>query len=191
MLPAVHGESRTKTYSAVIEIDGKSYSVTSVGNTLATMANVVTAINTAIGSAGSAAITGGNLVITTASHTSNSYVRILDSGFLFKTLTGFTNITYTAGKSAQIYSVTLTVDGVDHVVSGAGSTMQTMADVVTAIAAVVSGATLSNGIITIPSSTSGASSSVYVKNDSLFKYISGYVGITTIVTGKQIGRAHV
>lgn len=180
LLPAVNGETRTKTYSAVIEIDGKSYSVTSVGNTLATMTDVVSAINTAIGSAGTAAITGGNLVITTASTTSNSYVRILDSGFLFKTLTGFTGTTYVAGTSAQTYSVTITVDGTDYTVSATGPDMQTMADVVTVVSAVFAGFALTGGKFVVTSTTTGPTSTAVIKNDMLFKFITGYNGITSV-----------
>ena len=128
----ITGKNR-HTYSAHVIIDGsivKSVSFQGVAGT--TITNVITELNVDLGASATAALTGGDIVITSATTGKNSSVRIIDLG-LFRALTGYTSIVSIDGVSPTTYTAGIVVDGVNKPISVVGNTVQTFTTVIGAI----------------------------------------------------------
>lgn len=76
-------------YTFGVNIDGAAYAAEIVGSQAATFNSVLARINTVLGSAGTAAIVGGNIVVTSATTGTTSTVTD-PSGTLLRSLPGFT-----------------------------------------------------------------------------------------------------
>lgn len=77
-----------QVYTATVLVDSVSYAVSVNGTNATTFADLVTAIQNALGSAATVAIVGGNIKITSATLGTSSTVLITDTN-LFKSTTGF------------------------------------------------------------------------------------------------------
>lgn len=75
-------------YTAVVVVDGRSRTVTITGATAQTAADLLVQLNASLGSTATAVLSGGNIVITSATTGSNSSVLIIDSD-LFSSMTGY------------------------------------------------------------------------------------------------------
>jgi hypothetical protein len=156
------------------------------GSAGVTLTNVLTAINTGLAGAATAAITGGNIVITSATTGKTSSVRVYDTGFLFALMTGYVGITSTDGVDPTTYTATIVVDGVTKSVSAAGNTMQTFTTLVAALNTALGAAgtaAIAGGAITVTSATTGTSSSVAITDGNLFKNVAGFTTISDAVAG--------
>lgn len=188
ILPPQDGDSTGRTYSALVEVDGVLKSVQFAGTAGALFSDVVTQVNADLGGAATAAITGGNLVITSASTGLASKVRVYDAG-LFAALTGYVGVSAVDGVAPTTYTATVTADGVDYLVTVDGSTAQTFTTLLSAINNDISAgpsaavASLVGGNIVITSTTTGAASSVVITDGTLFKAIAGFAGFAAPVAG--------
>lgn len=93
--------------------------------------------------------------------------------------TGLTN-------SAQIFTATITVDGVSRAVSMTGAVAQTVADLITQINTKLAGAatvSIDGGNLKITSASVGSSSSVFIADSNLFSSLTGYVSLLLPVNG--------
>jgi flagellin len=185
VLPPQDGDSTGRTYSAVVEVDGALKSVQFAGTAGALFSDVVTQVNADLGGAATAAISGGNLVITSATTGRASKVRVFDAG-LFAALTGFVGTSFVDGVAPTVYTATITVDGVARAIAVQGSAAQTfttlLAEINTDLAASATAA-LSGGSIVVTSATTGAASSVVIADGTLFKAVAGFAGLAAPVAG--------
>lgn len=177
---AVAGVAATgssKKYTAVVEIDGVSKSVSFTGGAGVTLADVATEIDNDLGAAASVAVSGGALVITATSTGPSSRVRVFDTGWLFSNLTDFAGVTYSDGANPVVYTATFEVDGVQVPVSVQGSDAQTFADLVTEVntdLGVAATAAIVGSAIVVTSATTGATSKVVLVKDGLFSKTAGF-----------------
>lgn len=89
------GLANTATaYTATITVDSVAIPVSIVGSTAQTYTTLLSGINTALGSAATATISGGNILVTSTTTGLNSSVSIVDTGatHLFSTLTNYVAI---------------------------------------------------------------------------------------------------
>lgn len=178
--PAVPGAANagtTKTYTAIVEVDGVSHRVSFTGAAGTTLADVVTEIDNDLGTAASVAITGGDIVITSGTTGPTSKVRVFDTGWLFASLVDYAGVSYVDGVSPTTYTAVFTVDGVDVPVSVVGSDAQTFTALVSAVNADLGAsatAAISGDAIVVTSATTGAASSVVLSADKLFSKTIGY-----------------
>jgi hypothetical protein len=138
IIPPADGGGVNRAYSATVTIDGTIIKTVSFqGKDATTLTAVLSQINTDLAGTATAAIAGGDVVITSATTGINSSVSISDSGFLFASLTGYTGISYTAGSAPVTYtaSVTVTRDGVPTTtpVSLTGNNAQTFTTLVSVL----------------------------------------------------------
>lgn len=80
-----------QVYTATVVVDGVSYAVSVNGSTVATFADLITAIQNSLGAAATVSLVGGNIQITSATIGSASTVLITDTN-LFKSTTGFVSL---------------------------------------------------------------------------------------------------
>lgn len=172
-----------RKYGAVVVVDGVVKSITFGGDDGVTLSDVVTQINTDLGAAATAAITGGNIVITSATTGDTSTVEVIDSG-LFAGLTGFVSIALVRGVAARTeYTATINVDGVAIPIAVPAATA-TIADLNIAITTdLAAAATIDvvGGALVITSATTGVASSVEIADGDLFKSLTGFSSITKTV----------
>ena len=172
-----------KTYTAMVEVDGVLRKVSFTGGAGTTLANVATEIDNDLGVFASVAVTGGDLVITSASTGVKSKVRVFDTGWLFSSLTDFDSTSYVDGKAPTVYTTNVVVDGVAVPVSVQGSDAQTFTTLVAAIntdLGAAATAAISGSSIVITSATTGAASKVDIISDSLFSSTVGYTGVRSV-----------
>lgn len=180
----VPGADRSRTYTAIVTVDEnkvKTVSFSGVGMT--TIGDVITAINADLGADATAAITGGNIVITSATTGIGSSVRIQDVGALFSTLQGYDHIEYTSGSLPDVYTARIDVDGTPIMVSVSGSNAQTFTTLVDELntdLSTAATAALVGGSIVITSATTGTTSTVDISFDNLFKHVTGFAGVTKV-----------
>lgn len=184
------GTNTSVTYTATIEVDGIFHKVTVGGDNAATVGGVATEIGNDLGSAATVEVTGGAIVITSASVGPKSSVRVFDSGWLFSRMTNFSGITYTTGINPVTYTVDLTIDGTIEVhVEVQGSDAQTFGDLMDVINSAMGGDAvidISGSAMVIVSDTTGATSSVVVSNDRLFKHVAGYTGQRSVAGASNL-----
>lgn len=185
--PAHNGVSKARTYAAVANIDGVLVSLNTGGAVGDTYQHVVDAMNVDLGSAGTAAITGGNIVITSATTGVNSSVTLADTGVLCNSLTGYVGITSLAGVALTTYTASVNIDGTAHAVSVVGNAVQTFTQLVAALntaIGIAGTAAITSGDITITSASTGVASSVLVTEGDLFDHTTGFAGApSTAVPG--------
>lgn len=198
VLPSQSGKSTTRDYSATVIIDGtiiKSVKFTGIQGD--TFTHVISELNTDLGASATAAITGGNITITSATTGASSSVSVLDTGFLFNQLTGYAKITTTAGVAPKLYTAVVTIDGVAKPISIQGSAAQTFTTLISEIntdLGVSATAAIVGGNIKITSATTGLSSSVFVTDGDLFKALGAYgfrapvAGITDLLAAAKISK---
>jgi hypothetical protein len=178
-------------------VDGVLRKVSFTGGAGTTLANVATEIDNDLGVFASVAVTGGDLVITSASTGVASKVRVFDTGWLFASLTDYAGISYVDGVSPTTYTAVFKVDGVDVPVSVAGADAQTFNDLVDALDAGLSPAAyafIAGSAIVVESTTTGAASSVSLVADNLFSRTIGFLshrsvqGATDLVDALRVLR---
>jgi flagellin len=177
IFPAANGGGVARTFSAIIVVDGVLKSVRVAGAVGNNYTNLLTKINTDLGGAATAAITGGNIVITSATTGAASSVAVYDIGSLFQQLTGYAGIVVTKSSAPVTYTTTLLVDGVAKPMSVVGTAVQTFTALVAAINTALGAsatAAITGGNIVVTSATTGAASSVTLLPGTLFKNTPGY-----------------
>ncbi len=182
VLAKVAGTGSPLSYTALIYVDGVEKRISFAGSTAATFTNVLSEINTDLASSATAAISGGNVVITSATTGAASSVTLQDTGGLFGSMTTYAGATSTPGTAPVTYTATITVDGVAKPVSILGTAAQTFTPLVSAITTAVGAAgtvTFTGGVIKVVSATTGVASTVTVTDGNLFKNITGFAGVTT------------
>lgn len=186
VLPAANGGGAARQYSATVVVDGVVKTVRFTGLQGNTYTNVLTEINTDLGSAATATLNSGNIRITSATTGSGSSVAIYDTGFLFASLANYAGITSVAGTSPVTYTATITVDGADQAISIVGSAAQTFTALVAAIntaLGVTATAAITSGNIVVTSASTGVTSIVKIVDNTLFKAVTGYDRVTASQPG--------
>jgi len=184
-IPAVDGVNTNRSYSATVTVDGVLKSVKFTGVAGDTVQHVIDEINTDLGAAATAALTGGNIVITSATTGLGSSVRIDDHGFLFNSMTGYVGITNSRSVAPTIYTATITVDGVDKAIAIQGNTAQTfttLANEINTDLGASAVASIANNKLVITSASTGTSSTVSIRDGNLLKSL-GFVGLSAPVNG--------
>lgn len=176
----------TTAYTATITIDGSAKSVSVVGSAAQTFTTLVAEIQTDVGAAGTVAINGNSIRVTSATTGATSTVAIVD-GTLFAAVAGFQSIaTAVAGAAAvpaTTYTATVTIDGLAIAVSVLGSAAQTFTTLVSEVQTDIGAAgtvALTSGKLVITSATTGVESTIAVSNGTLFGAVTGYAG--TVLT---------
>lgn len=187
-IPASDGDGTTRTYSAIVVVDGVEKSVRFTGVQGNTYTNLLAEINTDLGGTATAALNGGNIRITSATTGLTSSVVVYDSGSLFSSLTSFAGVTAVAGTAPTVYTATITVDGVVRNIAVQGSAAQTFTTLVSEIntdLAASAVAAITGGNIVITSATTGALSTVSCADGTLFKALqgAGFVGFNPVQDG--------
>ncbi len=77
------------TYTATLTVDGVAYAVSVLGSNAATYAALLTALQNALGTAGTATLAGGNVKVTSATSTNSSSVAITAGTLFAAPLAGF------------------------------------------------------------------------------------------------------
>lgn len=187
LLPPANGGGTARTYSATVVVDGtKIKTVSFSGVAGATIQDVLDEINTDLGADATAALTGGDIVITSASTGTASSVSVYDSGFLFGSLTDYTGVAYVSGTAPKTYSVNITVDGVVVPVSFTGNVAQTFTTLLSAMntdLGAAATATISGNALVITSATTGTTSSVSIAPGTLFQFLTGFASIAPSQAG--------
>ena len=170
----------TTTYAVDIYIDGTVHHVSVVGNDAQTFTTLVSEINADLPGA-YAAIVGSTITITSPSSPGSVYI---SGDQLFLRTTGFYNYNSPVAGVSGTYTVTVTVNGVDHAVSVTGSAANTFTNLLTEINTdlnTFATATLVSGNIVI--TADAAPESVVIKNDQLFRHLTDYFRIESPVAG--------
>lgn len=187
----VHGDGTARTYSAQVEVDGRIVPVVFTGVAGTTIGNVIAQINTDLGATATAALTGGNIVITSASTGNGSTVKVYDSGQLFSSLTDFVGIVLVAGDDSIDYDLTATYfDGATTVTTTAvtsGPVSPTYADLVTDLNTQFGGdltfALVNGNLQATNSSGTGAAYTVSITGGSLLDGLPAFVSVDRPVPG--------
>lgn len=186
----VGGTAATNTtYTATITVDGVAKSISLTGNNAQTVTTLLAEINTDLGASAIASLVSGNIKVTSATTGATSTVAIVD-GTLFAALTGTATIgTAHDGVAAtgtnKPYSAIVEVNGVAHNVTFTGAAGDTVAHVVSEIAADLAGfatVALTGGDIVITSTVAaGTKSKVRVFDTGwLFASMTGYTKVTYV-----------
>jgi hypothetical protein len=176
-----------RIYSAIVIIDGYIIKRISIsGSNGNTFSSLLTLINASLGSTATATLSGGNIVITSATTGKSSSVLIQDTGFLCSSLAGYSGILYVAGYGPTTYHANAMVDGINIPISIVGSTAQTYTTLLSQInidlgAAAI--ATIVGGNIVITSATAGVNSVVSIVDVNLFKSLTVFKSISTPIIG--------
>lgn len=183
VLPPSDGDGTIRTYSATVMVDGsKLKSIGVSGSAAQTYTTLLAAINTDLGVDATASLSGGNLIITSASTGATSSVDIYDTG-LFTGLTSFVGITTVPGVAPRIYRATITVNGVAKAIAVQGSAAQTFTTLVAEINTDLGGsatAAISAGSIIVTSATTGLASTVVGADSDLFRNVAGFVSLNSV-----------
>lgn len=180
------GAGGSTTFKAIVEVDGVAFNVAFTGAAGVTVQDVIDEIDADLGAAASVALTGGDIVITSATVGVNSKVRVYDTGFLFGKLTDYAGVSYVDGVAPRIYTATVTIDGVAVPVAVQGSAAQTFTTLVAEIntdLGVAGTAAINAGNITVTSATTGLMSTVSVTDGNLFRSCAGFAGGVKVVHG--------
>ena len=187
ILPPAHGGGTARLYSAIVIVDGSTIKTVNFTGLLGdTVQHVIDEINNDLGASATAALTGGNIVITSATTGRGSAIQIQDSGFLFSSLTDYAGFSFVNGVAPVTYAATITVDGVAKSISVVGSAAQTYTTLVNEINTDLGAsatAAIVGGNIVITSATTGVDSSVSVLDSTLFKAVTGFKQLVTPVAG--------
>ncbi len=116
------GGTAVSSPSFTVTVDGAPHAVALSGATVATYADVVTAINTAIGTAGTAAMTGATITITSATTGTSSTVKITDTSLNSTYQRLGTNVSF----SGSVIGADTMVDVLKNIPVGGGSLYDTM-----------------------------------------------------------------
>jgi hypothetical protein len=186
--PPQNGGGTGVQYTALVTIDGTTTkSVRFTGAMGDTITHVIDELNADLGASATAALTGGNIVITSATTGSTSSIKIRDLGRIFANLTGYVGIVSLDGASPTVYTATIVVDGVIKPIAVTGSAAQTIATLISEINTDLGAsatAALTGGNIVVTSATTGAASTVLVQTSgTLFKTIPGFVRTNTATKG--------
>ena len=127
-------------YTATVDIDGTVFTLSIDGANAGTFGDLVNAINTTIGTAGTASITtSGNLEIRSSTAGSTSYVSITDTD-LFSSITGFIGIDpATPGVNNTVFTFAVDVSGTPTSVTIDGDVAQTFNQLLTELQNALSG----------------------------------------------------
>lgn len=178
-----------RKYAAIVVVDDNTIIPVSIlGSAGSTFGSFLTQLNTKLGSSAVATLTGGNIVITSASTGSQSKVLIQDTGALFSSLSRYSGISQVSGISATTYTADIWVDGIKHVVSVVGGVVQTYTALVAALNTALIGiavVSISNGNIIITSASTGSASTVAIYDKTLFKSLTVFKSVSTAVVGSS------
>jgi hypothetical protein len=196
--PSQNGGGASRNYSATVVVDGVIKTVNFTGLQGDTIQHVLDELNVDLGASAVAALSGGNIVITSASTGVLSNVKLYDSGFLFNSLTGYVNVSDVNGTAPTTYTATIKVDGTDKAISIIGSAAQTFTTLVSEIntdLGVSATASISGGNIKITSASTGLASTINITDHTLFKglNIKGFQfpnnGITSLIDAAKHTRS--
>ena len=182
--PAINGSGAT-SYAASVTIDGVAYPFTVDPTVTTTFTQLLSAINSAITTHGTATLTGGDLRITSATFGTASKVRI-SAGTLFPATVGFVNIIPAAdgGGSARNYSAQVLVDGTKlksvRFLGTQGTTLTNVISEINADLGADATAAITGGDIVITSATTGKASSVVVYDAGLFSALTGFTSVVSV-----------
>lgn len=203
-----------KVYTAIVEIDGVLIRVEVAGNTGATLNGVTDQIAAALGNRGSVYITAmgpetwANVFISNSTGP-RATMRIYDTGWLFSSLAGFSemwalgrheeflsNSWSNTGWDAIQYTCIINVDGTDIPISCdipfVNNVVPSMASLIDDINVKLGGAATAaivNGKIRITSATTGPGSNVNIKNDTVFNRTNEYAGIRSVDGAANLAEA--
>lgn len=114
------------TYTATVAIDGVSYPISVLGSTVQTFQTLIDAINTAIGVNGLAYLSGGNILIMSATAGATSSVAITAGTLFAPPLLGFASVAAAvAGTSASDAFATVIRGNIANSYSNAGDALAT------------------------------------------------------------------
>lgn len=182
----VAGDGPSRAYHAVVVVDGVPVSVTFAGSAGSTFTSLVSELNADLGSAATASISGGNVIITSATTGVKSSVEVYDTGFLFSSLTSYAGVSTVKGTAPRVYTATITVDGVDKAIAIQGSAAQTFTTLVSEIntdLGAAATAAITGGNIVVTSATTGVASTVTALDGDLFKSVNLFNGGLTSQAG--------
>ncbi len=190
IIPPINGRSTARSYSATFVIDGSVIkTVTVAGSAAQTFGTLITEINNDLGAAATAALTNGNIVVTSATTGATSSVQISDSGFLFASLAGYASIASAQGAARARYTAVIDIDGVRTPLVVFGDEAETYADLITAIEAGTSAAVtveIADGNLKIASASGTASgTSIRIIDQTLFRSLTDFVGFDAGVIGAE------
>ena len=188
ILPAQNGGGKSRSYNFNLVIDDLHHiTVATTGTVSNTFTNLLTVINAALGAYGTAAITGGNIVITSATTGITSKVRLDDTGSLANRLTGYVGLSHVDGVAPVMYTFKIIVDGAGFNLSVAGNAIQTYTLLVSYLNTQLSGSAtvaIVNGNIIVTSVTTGVTSTVRIDPTStMLKALSSFVGVYNPIDG--------
>jgi hypothetical protein len=178
------------TYTASISVDGGA-SVRAVsinGGAAQTYATLITELIADSGSWYTAALTGGNIEITSLQPGASSAIAITDTG-LFSVLTGYVSISAAVAGTHTAYTASIAVNGTPHAISVGGNSAQTFATLLSEInidLGVNGVATLVGGNIRITSTETAANSTIAITDTNLFSTLTNYSSIAAAVNGGLI-----
>ena len=186
--------------TASVDIDGTVFNVSTSGviDGTETYNDVVALIQGAIGVAGTANITDGNIRVTSATTGINSTVSITDGDLDGKQIIDFggtvvgTNTAYSGAYLGQVVTATIVIDGTSYpVTSGVAITgTETYNDMLNIVQTAIGAAgtiNIINGDIVITSATTGTTSTVLITDggplSEFFGGMDGFVAFKTPVAG--------
>ena len=183
---AVAGTGNSVALTATVTINGVAYPISAAPAALTTFGDVVNVINTAIGANGTAAVSNGDIRVTSATFGATSKV-VITAGTLFPALTGFVSVLPPSVGSGQLrtYSAVVVVDGTIrrnvNFTGVAGATFQNVIDEINTDLGGVATAALNGGNIRITSATTGITSSVAIYDSGfLFASLPNYAGFSYV-----------
>lgn len=178
VLPAEPGGGAARPYGFTVFVDGtKIKTVSFTGKQGNKFSDVITEINADLGADATAAIEGGNIVITSATTGARSSVSIYDNGFLASSLLGFVRVVSVVGVAPVVYTLDLLVDGTVKHLTVTGSDAATYASVVASIntqLGAAGSASIVTGDIKVASASTGVASTVSVTGGSLLTSLPLY-----------------
>lgn len=185
--------NNTTTYTATIVVDGVSRPISIVGSAAQTITTLISEINTDLGASATAALAGGNIVVTSATTGSTSTVAIT-AGTLFPTLTGFNSVLAAVnGVNAGAYTMSVSINGTSYPVSIVTASTLTFTNLVSAINAAIGAngtAAIVNGNIRITSATVGVSSKVVITAGNTLSATAGFAGLQSPLNGSGKARTY-
>jgi len=194
--PPVNGTNEINhTYTGNVVINGIPYPVSVVAYTTQTYGVLISAIQSAIGSAGTVSIVNGQLQVVSNSTGASSTVSFVNTGTypLWSALGGIGLTVAGTNSYTPTYTANITVNGTPHSISVTQASASTYTVLISQLQAQIGGTavvSLTNGNIQIQSTTTGASTSVSIADNNLFSSLTGYVRLNTSVPGTNfIGSA--
>lgn len=185
------------SYTATITVDGVGIPIAVTGSDAQTFTQLVSEINTDLGSAATASIFSATELRIVSATTGTSSTVAITAGTLFTQLTGVgaiqTAVPGTNAVSPGTYTITVAVDGTTVPVSISGAAAQTITSLVSEINTDLGAAATASfvgGDIKITSATLGSTSTVRITGGTLFATLTPYVGVFPPADGDSTARTY-